>query len=99
MSGGIYRCRRNVKSKRRPKLLVPEAPRCSLRLFLEMENSTTPALHTDRYELTMLNAALGDGTSRRRAVFEMFARFLPGRRSFGIVAGIERAIDAIQGFC
>ena len=64
-----------------------------------MENSTTPALHTDRYELTMLNAALGDGTSRRRAVFEMFARFLPGRRSFGIVAGIERAIDAIQGFC
>jgi nicotinate phosphoribosyltransferase len=63
-----------------------------------MENSTTPALHTDRYELTMLNAALGDGTSQRRAVFEVFARFLPERRRFGVVAGIERAIDAIQGF-
>lgn len=63
-----------------------------------MENSTTPALHTDRYELTMLNAALGDGTASRRAVFEVFARFLPDRRRFGVVGGTERAIDAIDGF-
>jgi nicotinate phosphoribosyltransferase len=63
-----------------------------------MENSTTPALHTDRYALTMLNAALDDGTASRRAVFEVFARFLPERRSFGVVGGVERAIDAVQGF-
>ena len=57
-----------------------------------MENSTTPALHTDRYELTMLNAALGDGTSQRRATFEVFARFLAEGRDFGVVAGIELVI-------
>jgi nicotinate phosphoribosyltransferase len=63
-----------------------------------MENSTTPALHTDRYELTMLNAALGDGTSQRQAAFEVFARFLAEGRDFGVVAGIERAIDVIHSF-
>ena len=32
------------------------------------------ALLTDRYELTMLTAALADGTADRRCVFEVFAR-------------------------
>ena len=45
------------------------------------------ALHTDRYELTMLDAALRDGTAHRRCVFELFARRLPGGRRFGVVAG------------
>jgi nicotinate phosphoribosyltransferase len=63
-----------------------------------MENSTTPALHTDRYELTMLNAALGDGTAPRKAVFEVFTRFLPEGRDFGIVAGTERVVNAIVNF-
>ena len=34
----------------------------------------TTALLTDMYELTMLDAALADGTASRRAVFEAFAR-------------------------
>jgi nicotinate phosphoribosyltransferase len=63
-----------------------------------MENNTSSALHTDRYELTMLNAALGDGTAQRNAVFEVFARFLPEGRDYGIVAGTERAVDAILNF-
>jgi len=60
--------------------------------------SPTPALHTDRYEITMLNAALGDGTAARRAVFEVFSRFLPAGRAFGVVAGIERVIDAVLAY-
>ena len=63
-----------------------------------MPISPTPALHTDRYELTMLNAALGDGTAAKRAVFEVFSRFLPAGRQFGVVAGIERVIDAVLNY-
>jgi len=48
------------------------------------------ALLTDRYELTMLDAALASGLAGRRAVFEVFARRLPTGRRFGIVAGQGR---------
>ena len=41
--------------------------------------SRSTALHTDRYELTMLDAALRDGTADRRCVFELFGRRLSGR--------------------
>jgi nicotinate phosphoribosyltransferase len=56
------------------------------------------ALLTDHYELTMLQAALHSGAARRRAVFEVFARHLPGERRYGVVAGIERAVEAIESF-
>lgn len=48
------------------------------------------ALLTDRYELTMLEAALAGGLADHRAVFEVFARRLPNGRRFGIVAGQGR---------
>ncbi len=48
------------------------------------------ALLTDRYELTMLDAALASRLAGRRAVFEVFARRLPPGRRFGIVAGQGR---------
>lgn len=48
------------------------------------------ALLIDRYELTMLDAALASGLAGRRAVFEVFARRLPPGRRFGIVAGQGR---------
>lgn len=48
------------------------------------------ALLTDRYELTMLEAALDSGLAARRAVFEVFARRLPPGRRFGVVAGQGR---------
>jgi nicotinate phosphoribosyltransferase len=50
----------------------------------------TTALLTDRYELTMLDAALRTGLAERPAVFEVFARRLPPGRRFGIVAGQGR---------
>jgi len=56
------------------------------------------ALHTDRYELTMLDAALRDGTAARRCVFEVFGRRLSGGRRFGVVAGTGRLLAAIQDF-
>lgn len=56
------------------------------------------ALLTDRYELTMLDAALRDGTAQRRCVFELFGRRLPGGRRFGVVAGTGRLLSLIRDF-
>ena len=59
---------------------------------------TSTALLTDHYELTMLQAALGRGTAHRRSVFELFPRRLPEGRRYGVVAGVGRALDAIEAF-
>jgi len=56
------------------------------------------ALLTDRYELTMIDAALRDGTASRRCVFELFARRLPGARRFGVVAGTGRLLAHLRDF-
>jgi nicotinate phosphoribosyltransferase len=56
------------------------------------------ALLTDRYELTMLAAALADGTADRRCVFEVFARRLPDGRRYGVVAGTARLLESIGRF-
>src|SRR5262245_56594754 len=56
------------------------------------------ALLTDQYELTMLQAALASGAARRRAVFEVFARHLPGGRRYGVVAGTGRLLDLLEDF-
>ena len=63
-----------------------------------MSDSRSTALHTDRYELTMLDAALRDGTADRRCVFELFARRLSGGRRFGVVAGTGRLLGLLRDF-
>ncbi len=60
--------------------------------------TTGTALLTDQYELTMLQAALASGAAHRRAVFEVFARRLPGARRYGVVAGTGRFLDALEDF-
>jgi nicotinate phosphoribosyltransferase len=60
--------------------------------------SASTSLLTDRYELTMLQAALRDGTAQRRSVFELFARRLPPGRRYGVVAGVGRILDALEDF-
>jgi nicotinate phosphoribosyltransferase len=56
------------------------------------------SLLTDRYELTMLDAALKAGTHDRECVFECFARRLPSGRRFGVVAGTGRLLELIRDF-
>ena len=58
----------------------------------------TTALLTDHYELTMLQASLAGGTAHRRSVFELFPRRLPEGRRYGVVAGVQRALDAVESF-
>ena len=50
------------------------------------------------YELTMLDAALKDGTAHRRCTFELFGRRLPATRRFGVVAGTGRILEALERF-
>lgn len=58
----------------------------------------TSALLTDRYELTMVEAALRAGTAHRDSVFEVFARRLPEGRRYGIVAGTGRFLAELSRF-
>jgi nicotinate phosphoribosyltransferase len=53
---------------------------------------------TDRYELTMVAAALADGTADRDCVFEVFARRLPHGRRYGVLAGTGRFLEALADF-
>ena len=61
-------------------------------------DAPTSALLTDHYELTMVASALESGVADRRAVFEVFARRLPKGRAYGVVAGIDRLLDAVSRF-
>ena len=56
------------------------------------------AFHTDRYELTMVDAAIRAGAHDRSSVFETFARRLSGGRRYGIVAGTGRLLEEIGRF-
>ncbi|WP_319447770.1 MULTISPECIES: nicotinate phosphoribosyltransferase [unclassified Mycobacterium] len=63
-----------------------------------LKEYATTALLTDKYELTMLAAALRDGTAHRSSTFEVFARRLPEGRRYGIVAGTARFMEALPQF-
>lgn len=63
-----------------------------------VSHGVSTALLTDKYELTMLAAALRDGSAHRRCTFEVFARRLPEGRRYGIVAGTGRFVEALAQF-
>lgn len=70
--------------------VVTSSPRAS--------GPVSTALLTDHYELTMVQAARHAGTADRRSVFELFPRRLPEGRRYGVVAGVDRALDAVEDF-
>ncbi|QXC59875.1 nicotinate phosphoribosyltransferase [Aquihabitans sp. G128] len=63
-----------------------------------LDGRPSTALLTDHYELTGLDAALRSGVAHHRATFEVFARHLPPGRRYGVVAGMARAVDAVERF-
>ncbi|MCX6481063.1 MAG: nicotinate phosphoribosyltransferase, partial [Mycobacterium sp.] len=56
-----------------------------IRIAITVGRVSCAALLTDKYELTMLAAALADETAHRRTTFEVFARRLPGGRRYGVL--------------
>jgi nicotinate phosphoribosyltransferase len=59
-------------------------------------NPVSSPLLTDLYELTMLQAYYERGMTDT-AVFELFVRKLPPKRDFLVAAGLEQALDFIEG--
>jgi nicotinate phosphoribosyltransferase len=59
-----------------------------------MKLATSPLL-TDLYQINMIQAYLDHGDTQT-AVFEFFARTLPARRGFLLVAGLEQALDYLE---
>lgn len=60
-------------------------------------NEPPGALLTDLYQLTMVQSYLEHGLTDT-AAFEFFVRRLPERRNFLIAAGLEQALDFLEGF-
>lgn len=60
--------------------------------------NTSTAFMVDKYELTMLQAALQSGQAFNKSTFDLFARKLPQGRRYGVVGGISRAIEAVKNF-
>jgi nicotinate phosphoribosyltransferase len=61
-------------------------------------STDSTALLTDRYELTMLEAALTSGMAELPVTFEVFARRLPAGRGHGVFCGLGRLLEAIERF-
>ncbi|MFY9317618.1 MAG: hypothetical protein WAO95_18920 [Burkholderiales bacterium] len=59
------------------------------------EPASTPLL-TDLYQLSMIEAYLDHGETGP-AVFEFFVRKLPERRGFLVAAGLEQALEFLEG--
>lgn len=57
--------------------------------------SDAPALLTDLYQLTMLQAYF-DADMHDTAVFEMFVRKLPAQRNLFVAAGLEQALEFLE---
>lgn len=68
------------------------------RYLCDVNDSVLAGLLTDKYELTMLAAALRDGTAHRRTSWEVFARRLPPGRRYGVVAGTGRLLETLPQF-
>lgn len=56
------------------------------------------SLVTDLYQLTMAQGYLRAGRSRDQAVFHLYFRKLPFKGGYAIAAGIEPALELIEGF-
>lgn len=56
------------------------------------------ALHTDLYQINMVETYWRDGRYNKRAVFELFFRKLPFGNGYAVFAGLEKVIQFIQGF-
>ena len=54
------------------------------------------ALLTDLYQINMIQAYL-DHDETKTAVFEFFVRSLPARRGFLVAAGLEQALEFLEG--
>lgn len=53
-------------------------------------------LHTDAYELSMMQTYWKKGMGQRRAVFEAYFRDMPFKNGYAVFAGLQRVIEYIE---
>ncbi|MEK4030444.1 nicotinate phosphoribosyltransferase [Pseudobacillus sp. FSL P4-0506] len=56
------------------------------------------ALHTDLYQINMVETYWHDGIHNKKAVFELYFRKLPFGNGYAIFAGLERIIEYLKNF-
>lgn len=56
-------------------------------------------LHTDLYQINMMETYWEDDVHNRKAVFDIYFRKLPFKNGFAIFAGLERIIEFLNDFC
>lgn len=61
-----------------------------------MPESDNLTLHTDAYEINMMDTYFEQGIENRHAVFEVYFRKLPFGNGYAVFAGLEHVIDYIQ---
>lgn len=61
-----------------------------------MQTSNNLTLHTDLYEINMIETYWRENVADRRAVFELYFRKLPFKNGYAIFAGLERVIDYLK---
>lgn len=61
-------------------------------------NDDSFTLHTDLYQINMVETYWRDNIHNRKAVFEVFFRKLPFGNGYAVFAGLERVIQFIQNF-
>jgi nicotinate phosphoribosyltransferase len=61
-------------------------------------NDDSFLIHTDLYQINMVETYWRDGMHNRKAVFELFFRKLPFGNGYAVFAGLERMIDMVKNF-
>ncbi|PTX64312.1 nicotinate phosphoribosyltransferase [Melghirimyces profundicolus] len=61
-----------------------------------MQTNPGWALHTDKYQITMMYAHWKNGSHHQRKVFDLYFRKLPFGNGFAVFAGLERAVQYLE---
>lgn len=56
------------------------------------------ALHTDLYQINMVETYWEDGIHNKKAVFDLYFRNMPFKNGFAVFAGLERIIEYVNNF-
>ncbi|MHA8110680.1 nicotinate phosphoribosyltransferase [Lactobacillaceae bacterium Melli_B4] len=63
---------------------------------MSFRDYTNLTLHTDYYEINMMQTYFSEGLADRHAVFEVFFRKMPFKNGYAVFAGLEHVIDYIN---
>ncbi|MBA4493620.1 nicotinate phosphoribosyltransferase [Paenactinomyces guangxiensis] len=61
-----------------------------------MKKPTVSALHTDKYQITMMYAHWKNGSHLKRRAFDLYFRSLPFGNGYAVFAGLERVIRYLE---